>query len=774
LKLDRTTVVVNAPRRVTIGDEVTFSVTCRREGGADMAVRVRGPFLPWDGTWTGPPPEELLLQGGESATTTMRARFIARVMHHLDPFTAAAVAPLGLACGPRKESDGAKVWVVPRVADVVRLPLAIAAKHQPGGVALASKAGESMDLVGVRPYRRGDPVRDLHARTWARTGAPATREYQQEYFTRVGVIVDLGFRDAERLESAVELAAGVVLRLSRGDALIDVLVVGDVIHELTVGRSLGRLDQALELLSTVEQGPPLRAASLVKRLEPHLAQLSTVFAIVSPEAAEKRNLEKRLRDHGLACTTVVVDDELARVVFLPPLAQRVQATILAMLNVDSFQATAFSTQMTLGAMTAMLQSDAIVARIEGAHPDYLRGAVYDDYDGAHWTTTKPGRATKVVHANVAATPRATMTLDRHAPKGDDMRWFLPQGACRFDPDIEVDGFGVGRRARGDAPQQLSFAPSGCTPAPVLPPSDTDRNGMRTALYRSLTPIAASWTAGATTDGEKLRAIEEHLSHYEYSLTVERSPSLDPILDFLTVHKAGHCEFFASAMVLLARTQGISARLIGGYRLDEINPMTNQSVVRDRNAHAWVEAWVDGGWHAYDPTPVLDSAGGFFAHASDLSEMLKDRLAAFGPLGFAVVFAGVLAAMFGLRALRTGVHAPRQRRARLAMERPLPCFVELSAKLTAAGSAAQEAPTCSLPSTLASGLGFAPARAPGWSLERVGKVLRLVRHLSVEELHDADGRDRAPIVEDHVLGDPQIAGAERSPDLEATPCRVVPA
>ena len=311
LKLDRTTIVVNAPRRVTIGDEVTFSVTCRREAGADVAVRVRGPFLPWDGTWTGPPPEELLLRDGENATTTMRARFIARGMHHLDPFTAAAVAPLGLACGTRKESDGAKVWVVPRVADVVRLPPTIATRHQPGGVALASKAGESMDLLGVRPYRRGDPVRDLHARTWARTGQPAVREYHQEYFTRVGVVLDVGFRDAERLESAIELAAGVIARLCRGEALIDVLVVGDVIHELTVGRSLGHLDQALELLAAVEQGPPLRASSLMKELEPHLAQISAVFAIVSPDAAEKHRLEERLRERGLACTTIVVDDRLA-------------------------------------------------------------------------------------------------------------------------------------------------------------------------------------------------------------------------------------------------------------------------------------------------------------------------------------------------------------------------------------------------------------------------------------------------------------------------------
>ncbi|MFO0740631.1 MAG: DUF58 domain-containing protein [Labilithrix sp.] len=314
LRLDRTTVAVSCPRRVTVGEEVSFSVTCKREAGAPVAVRVRGPFLPWDGTWTGERPPEIVLADGTPKTTSMKARFIARGLHHLDSFTAAAVAPLGLACGPRKESDGAKLYVVPRIANVARLPLAVATKHQPGGVALASKAGESMDLLGVRPYRPGDPVRDLHARTWARTGAPAVREYQQEYFTRVGVILDTGFRNTEKLETAIELAAGVIAHLSRGEALIDVLVVGDVIHELTVGRSLGYLDQALELLAGVESGPALKAETLIRKLDPHLGQLSTVFALVSPEAAEKSVLEQRLRDRGLACKTIEIDDELVRAI----------------------------------------------------------------------------------------------------------------------------------------------------------------------------------------------------------------------------------------------------------------------------------------------------------------------------------------------------------------------------------------------------------------------------------------------------------------------------
>jgi len=326
-KLARTTVRVTAPRRVTIGEDVTFSVSCHREakeGDASDAgalpVRVRGPFLPWDGTWMGSPPDEMLVGPGDSAVATMRARFVSRGLHHLDSFTAAAVVPLGLACGPRVASDGIKVYVVPRIANVVRLPLALGTKHQPGGVALASKAGESMDLLGVRPYRPGDPVRDLHARTWARTGSPAVREYQQEYFTRVGVVLDTSARDPDRLEAAIELAAGVIAFLSRGEALIDVLVVGDDVHELTLGRSLGRLDQALELLSSVERGPDLHAARLVTKLEPHLAQLSTVFAIFTSAGSsaanesEQKLLERKLNDQGLSCTTIIVDDELTKAI----------------------------------------------------------------------------------------------------------------------------------------------------------------------------------------------------------------------------------------------------------------------------------------------------------------------------------------------------------------------------------------------------------------------------------------------------------------------------
>ncbi|MCC6554441.1 MAG: DUF58 domain-containing protein [Polyangiaceae bacterium] len=297
---------VSAPRRVTVGEEIRFAITLRHEGPRDhRAVRVRGPFLPWDGRWTGEEPRVRLLAAGKGARVEAAARFTSRGEHHLDPFTAAALVPLGLALGPPIETDGCRFLVVPRVARVTRLTLPIGRRHQPGGVPLASKTGESMDLLGVRPYRAGDPVRHLHARSWARAGAPVVREYQEEYFSRVGVVLEAGAADARQLEAALSLAAGVIAHLSRGEALIDLLVVGDRVHDLTIGRHLGFLEQALDLLACVEAGAPRALPDrLLARLAPHLARLSCVI-VVAP-SWDGGALSERIRGRGVGCTTLVV------------------------------------------------------------------------------------------------------------------------------------------------------------------------------------------------------------------------------------------------------------------------------------------------------------------------------------------------------------------------------------------------------------------------------------------------------------------------------------
>ena len=94
------------------------------------------------------------------------------------------------------------------------------------------------------------------------------------------------------------------------------------------------------------------------------------------------------------------------------------------------------------------------------------------------------------------------------------------------------------------------------------------------------------------------------THYRYSLDLPRVPAgQDPVDWFLFGVKTGYCEQFATAEVMLLRSVNIAARLVTGYATGEYDPVLNQAVVRERDAHAWVEAWFPGyGWVPVDPTP----------------------------------------------------------------------------------------------------------------------------------------------------------------------------
>lgn len=122
-----------------------------------------------------------------------------------------------------------------------------------------------------------------------------------------------------------------------------------------------------------------------------------------------------------------------------------------------------------------------------------------------------------------------------------------------------------------------------------------------------------------SDREKALALEKHLGagKFTYSLNRRKQDStIDPIEDFLFNVKEGHCERYASALVMMLRSIGIKSRIIVGYRGAEWNELGSFYLVRQLHAHAWVEALVgmdtlaDGSrrlkWLVLDPTPMTDA------------------------------------------------------------------------------------------------------------------------------------------------------------------------
>ncbi len=301
----------HAPR-IAAGEPLSVSLLVTNTGQrAIEALRTRYTMMSWDGHWLGERPHASILEPGQTLRLTRQCRFDARGEKHAGPVGACILAPGGLSTGRPAYARDLRVTVLPRIAEVRQVSAVIRQRYQRGGVAMASSTGESMELIGVRPYRFGDPVRDLHARTWARMGSPHVREYQQEYFTRVGVILDTESHRTSELgeEASISLAAGVLAWFARSDTLIDLLVVGDSVHPITIGRSLGSLDHALELLALVKPGAPLAPDVLLARMQPHLDNLSAIVFITLAWDAARAALEHAIVAQGITCETVLVSDD---------------------------------------------------------------------------------------------------------------------------------------------------------------------------------------------------------------------------------------------------------------------------------------------------------------------------------------------------------------------------------------------------------------------------------------------------------------------------------
>lgn len=304
---------VRGPSRVSVGDDARFVVTLSNDATrAHHSLRIRLPFLPWDGSWVDDGATIPHLDPGERSSVQVTGRFRARGHHHIDPFNVAALVPLGLVVGPAVASRGTRFVVVPRIAPVARIDVPERPCYQPGGVALASVTGESMELVGLRPYRHGDRIRDLHAPSWARLGTPMVREYQQEYFSRIGLVLDCDGEatDEESLDAAVSLTAGIARKLASGEALIDLLTIGGAREALTIGRSLGSFERALDRLADVEPGPVTRADAAMEALRPHLDHLSAVILVLPDWNDARRELVERVRKSGMGCKVAIVSPEM--------------------------------------------------------------------------------------------------------------------------------------------------------------------------------------------------------------------------------------------------------------------------------------------------------------------------------------------------------------------------------------------------------------------------------------------------------------------------------
>jgi transglutaminase-like putative cysteine protease len=249
-------------------------------------------------------------------------------------------------------------------------------------------------------------------------------------------------------------------------------------------------------------------------------------------------------------------------------------------------------------------------------PTLLKEAVYTHFRSPRWTAPRrefqpvfPSADLVTWRFSRSTRPRRSVTITRYAAHNQAIL-ALPNGTLELHnlPATSIEtNLVTTARARG-TPPLLSYAAfyderAGDESLPMN--DDLDLDHLRPEDLRAISRAAFELGIRPDQKTEAVQHIREFLlTKFEYSLEPPRgSPvptNASALGDFLFESRRGHCEFFATATVLLLRAASIPARYAVGYSVQE--KRGNQFVVRARHAHAWAMAYLDGAWRPIDNTP----------------------------------------------------------------------------------------------------------------------------------------------------------------------------
>ncbi|MCS7201322.1 MAG: transglutaminaseTgpA domain-containing protein [Dictyoglomus sp.] len=269
-------------------------------------------------------------------------------------------------------------------------------------------------------------------------------------------------------------------------------------------------------------------------------------------------------------------------------------------------------------------SSSLVFRVLTSFPTYHRGLAFDTYNGFGWYQSLEEEVDTITTDfqpfQITENPLPEERLFRSTyfiEKDTGNIIFIPQGTQRLyfpAPFIYKDAEG-GVRSPFEIPKNLIYtsfySDTSIRSAKILLkakiPDKTKFN--RYLQLPNISPkiktLVLDITKNYKTPWEKILAIEKFLEeNYPYSLDIPPlKDNVDAVEDFLFITKKGYCEQFATAFAIMSRIIGIPSRFITGFSPGELNPWTGMYEVRMKNAHAWVEIYLEPiGWIPIDPTP----------------------------------------------------------------------------------------------------------------------------------------------------------------------------
>lgn len=341
---------------------------------------------------------------------------------------------------------------------------------------------------------------------------------------------------------------------------------------------------------------------------------------------------------------------------------RVGISLLMVQQVRPTRVVGFSESVDLGGVGKLRTDPTLAMRVHfDSLPEeppprlnlYLRGAIFDHYDGRTWTRSprlgsSPAQEGTSILIKRPPDPFRDRVMRIDLQPIDPPVVFLPLDAValqlvsrrgehgRRGPQLFAGAHGELRYAnvdkRGLTYEVFLQDVEERLPEPI-DANEVDKYLQTPATLSPQIPELARRVVGAdrSSPHRVARAIEAALrADYQYDLESPAGAASDPLYDFLFVSKRGHCEFYSTAMVMMLRSLGIPARNVTGFVGGTFNRFGGFYAVRQGDAHSWVEAYLPArGWTRFDPTPPSNAApqtemSGILAFAREAIEAAAQR------------------------------------------------------------------------------------------------------------------------------------------------------
>ncbi|MCS7279548.1 MAG: DUF3488 and transglutaminase-like domain-containing protein [Thermodesulfobacteriaceae bacterium] len=287
-------------------------------------------------------------------------------------------------------------------------------------------------------------------------------------------------------------------------------------------------------------------------------------------------------------------------IFLPRLSSP-----LFNLNIEEREAkTGFSDQVTIGIFSKIQESNSIVLRVEMEKIDfeylYWRGITLDYFDGKSWTKSKENTLNFHTLPHFFNNTKIKQTIYLNLPQENYLltldKPIIISGNFQYDKDSDLSIKILETKTYPVRYYVYSVI------SDIGEEKINKKNFLQLPQLRREVEELAKNLKGKSEE-ETVKNILKFFKESGFKYSLKNLPiSTYPLEDFLLKYKYGNCEYFASAMAVLLRINGIPARLVAGYKGGEYNEWGKYYLVREKNAHTWVEVYLNGRWKRYDPTP----------------------------------------------------------------------------------------------------------------------------------------------------------------------------